>query len=319
MLMGDGALLIGKGIEDKISKMHTLYGGEFNYLKAALNFLRESEPLQVESYPEEQRLDLTATEDLKQRYRFLPKEIWPKDGAFILSADRNEIQKEIKRSRKDENAWPRIHYLWPLHPVIEWVNDKAIASFGRHEAPVVTLQGALDPGELVFVLSGLIPNRKGQPLIHRWFSAVFIDDHFRGIEEFESTITRVGLGKKTFPNVSDNQDIEALQRLLPEALDESKAWMSEQRKDFEEKVNEKLNNHLAALERLREKQYAQLEFRFSESQQPEKIIKSKKEKNRREIDRIFDEYFQWVEDTMTTEDNPYIQVIAVLRGINQWP
>jgi hypothetical protein len=41
---------------------------------------------------------------------------------------------------------------------------------------------------------------------------------------------------------------------------------------------------------------------------------SKKEQEKREIDRIFDEFINWVEDTMTTEDNPFIQVIAVLKG-----
>ena len=41
---------------------------------------------------------------------------------------------------------------------------------------------------------------------------------------------------------------------------------------------------------------------------------SRKEEERREIDRKFDEFIHWVEDTMTTEDNPFIQVIAVLRG-----
>ena len=32
------------------------------------------------------------------------------------------------------------------------------------------------------------------------------------------------------------------------------------------------------------------------------------------IDRLFDEFIDWVQDTMTTEDNPYIKVVAVLRG-----
>ena len=41
---------------------------------------------------------------------------------------------------------------------------------------------------------------------------------------------------------------------------------------------------------------------------------SRKEEERREIDRKFDEFIHWVEDTMTTEDNPFIQVIAVLQG-----
>jgi len=49
-------------------------------------------------------------------------------------------------------------------------------------------------------------------------------------------------------------------------------------------------------------------------QLPEKLVQGRKEKERREIDRIFDEYFNWIEETMTTEDNPYIQVVAVLKG-----
>jgi len=40
----------------------------------------------------------------------------------------------------------------------------------------------------------------------------------------------------------------------------------------------------------------------------------KKERKRREIETLFDEYMQWIEDTITTEDNPFIQVIAVLSG-----
>ena len=35
---------------------------------------------------------------------------------------------------------------------------------------------------------------------------------------------------------------------------------------------------------------------------------------RRKIDRVFDEYRTWIEDTMETEDSPYLQVVAVLVG-----
>jgi hypothetical protein len=41
---------------------------------------------------------------------------------------------------------------------------------------------------------------------------------------------------------------------------------------------------------------------------------SKKEQDQREIDKKFDDFIDWVEDTMTTEDNPFIQVIALLQG-----
>ena len=289
--------------------MSSLFPDDFTYMQSAIQHLRQTMPMQAEFYSDERRMDLTATEDLKYRFRFLPKEIWPDDGVFILSADKTAIQEEIKRSRKDESAWPRIHYLWEMNPVLEWVNDKILAAFGRHEAPVLTLQNSLQPEETVFILSGLIPNQKSHPLVHCWFGVVFNKGHVREIVDFEDILKRTGLGKRVFPNRGDSIDIDALQQLLPDVIEHARSWMSDKRKIFEEYINIKLNDHLKALDLLRAKQHAQLEFRFEETRQL-----SRKEKERREIDRIFDEYYDWIESTMTTEDNPYIKVIAVLKG-----
>jgi len=68
------------------------------------------------------------------------------------------------------------------------------------------------------------------------------------------------------------------------------------------------------LERLRTKQYEQLELRFADTQQLATIVQGRKERERRAIDQIFNDYLEWVQDTMTTEDHPYIQVVAVLKG-----
>lgn len=107
------------------------------------------------------RSSSVAGPDLKRRLRYtLPREIWPEHDTFILSADRDVIQQEIKRSRKDENAWPRVHYLWQQNPIVEWINDKVVAAFGRHEAPVLSLPEVLNPGEVVFILSALILTAK---------------------------------------------------------------------------------------------------------------------------------------------------------------
>ena len=40
----------------------------------------------------------------------------------------------------------------------------------------------------------------------------------------------------------------------------------------------------------------------------------KKEEKARQIDRTFHEYEEWVRDTMTTEDQPFIRVAAVFLG-----
>jgi hypothetical protein len=82
----------------------------------------------------DQQVILTATQDLKYRLRYtLPREVWPKDDTFVLSADIDDLQEEIKRSRKDDNAWPRIHYLWQHNPVLEWIQtytSKSLLSLG---------------------------------------------------------------------------------------------------------------------------------------------------------------------------------------------
>jgi len=316
ILFGNDQSPSGEEADTKTLTMSSLFPDDYTYLNASIAYLRHMGGIQATSYPDDQRIDLTAPVELKHRFRFLPKDVWPENGSFILSADTETIQKEIKRSRKDEKAWPRIHYLWSLNPVVEWVNDKLLAAFDRHEAPVIELQNVLNPDEVVFILSGLIPNRKSHPLVHRWFGVTFNNGSFKCIEEFEPLINRIDLGKKDFPNRGNHIDIEALQQMLPEAVNQSKEWMSEQRKIFEEQINEKLQKQLDALENLRKKQHVQLQFSFEGSKMSEKRIQTKKDIKRREIDTIFDEYLGWIEDTMTTEDKPYIQVIAALKGIN---
>jgi superfamily II DNA or RNA helicase len=296
--------------ENRLSSMPTLYANDFTYLKEAINHLRQSETLQVDFADDQQQISLTATKDLKYRLKFtLPNEVWPADETFVLSADPDVIQKEIKRSRKDENAWPDIHYLWPHNPVVEWINDKVVAEFGRHEAPVLTLTGSLAPAETVFILSGLIPNRKGHPLVHRWFGVTFKQANFQKIEEFATLLNRTGLGKTRFPSKDVQVEFDTLRQLLPEAVEQAKLYMSRRRQTFEDEINPKLQEQLDKLEHLRSKQFKQLDITYKDKKQHHK-----KEQEKREIEHKFDEFIDWVEDTMTTEDRPFIQVIAVLRG-----
>jgi hypothetical protein len=103
-------------------------------------------------------------------------------------------------------------------------------------------------------------------------------------------------------------------KMGPEAVEKARDWMHQRRKEFENDINEQLNQHLNALGRLRKKQHRQLELQFEGSRQHGKTVHSLKEQKRRSIDKIFDEYLNWIEDTMTTEDNPYIQVISVFKG-----
>jgi ERCC4-related helicase len=311
LLMGDVAPSTEQDAEEKIREMPSLFSDDYHYLKEAVEHLWQKNTLQTDFVDDEKQLTLTAPKDLKHRLRYkIPREVWPEGDEFILSAKKEIIQDEIKRCRKDKNAWPNIHYLWHQNPILDWINDKVIAEFGRHEAPVLLLHGVLDSDEIVFIVSGLIPNRKGHPLVHRWFGVCFKNKYFKKIEKFEALLSRTGLGSKDFPNKAEKVDTTQLQELLPKAIKHAEAHMSKERDDFEEIINEKLNAQLEALERLRKKQYRQLDFFYLDNSNT-----NKKDQNKREIDRKFDEFMDWVEDTMTTEDHPFIQVIAVLKEV----
>ncbi len=314
ILLGKVDMPKGESSKEKMKRPLTLYKDDFEYVKAAIAFIKTKEEIQASFNNDSRRAEITATDDLKHRFKFLPREIWPDNGFFILSADTNVIKDEIKRSRKDEKSWPRIQFLWEHHPIVSWINDKVLSAFGRNQAPVLFLPEHLEKKQAVFIISALIPNRKSHPLLHYWLAVSFKNNKFESIIPFESLQEKIGLGVKKLPNIGSKIDTENLKTLLPAAIEKTKERMSSKWGDFEDDINKKLNDYLKELERLKGKQYAQLELDFGIVSEKAVQTISRKEKRKRQIDQIFDDFITWVEDTMTTENNPYIQVVAALVG-----
>ena len=92
----------------------------------------------------------------------------------------------IAESRRDEAAWPRAHYLWRLNPMVGWLNDRMSAAFGRHEAPVLAGVPGFAPDETVFVLSGLVPNRRSHPLVYEWIGVAYRGGRFEALVSFDA-------------------------------------------------------------------------------------------------------------------------------------
>ena len=63
---------------------------------------------------------------------------------------------------------------------------------------------------------------------------------------------------------------------------------------------------------LQAKQLRQLELRLEK--QVEQVRRIQFERRSRVIRRVFDEYRQWVEETLSTEPEPYLQVLAAVYG-----
>ena len=226
-LLDPFAVLFGEGSSTGVDADHvaptrelaSIFSSDFDYLAMSTEWLRESIGLESKLRPREKLAEIKITGDLKRRMKRLPSEVYPNDGVLLLTADPERMQRALDDARKEQHAWPRHHYLWPNSPVLEWVGDRLRSAFRRHSAPVITVVEAIEPGETAFVVSGLLPNRRAQPLVHRWYVALFAGGKLVEVEPFDGFVKRTGFGGRDLPNSKSEVDGKGLAKLLPAAVE----------------------------------------------------------------------------------------------------
>ena len=287
--------------------------GDYAFAKTALQQLSLPNPIaSFTSDDASQTITLTAPRDLQERLRVtLPMEVRDENHRYALCAHKERIAQAIELARQakaDEESWPALHYLWQQHPIMNWLSDRVLSAFGRHCAPVIQCPLLAD-GEQAFMLMGLIPNRKGQPLMIEWQVAVTAGGVWR-LQSFPDFVTRTKLKASSLANRNQGIDTTSLQANLPDAVAAMQRHMVALQESFAADMTARLAGTLADLERLQGRQFEQLELRLEKNQQAEQFKKTKREQRTQHIRKVFDEYRQWVQDTMTTEPQPFIQVLA---------
>lgn len=174
---------------------------------------------------------------------------------------------ETARQAKAKDAtWPALHYLWPQHPVLEWLGDRVLTHFGRHRAPVLQFI-KLRPGEQAFILMSLVPNRKGQPLLVEWQVACRTGTAGKfELEPFDAFIQRTGLQAGGQPNPGHTEALaeatRTLQAALPDAVATMHAHMLRLQGEFAARSAQRLEGASAKLQRLQGRQIEQLTLRL---------------------------------------------------------
>lgn len=167
-----------------------------------------------------QTITLTVPPDLQERLRVtLPLEVRTGDHRYALCAHSERIANEIGQTRQakaEEESWPALHYLWPQHPIMKWLSDQVLTAFGRHRAPVIQCPQLAD-GEQAFILRGLIPNRKGQPLLIEWQVALCSGSVWT-LQPFPDFVARTKLKANALANRNQGIDTTVLQANLPGAV-----------------------------------------------------------------------------------------------------
>ncbi len=298
-----------------IDEPYSIYADDYRFVRASFEYLNRDRgnPVADVNYTDKnQTLSVIAPDDLRDRFRFMPSEIWPENGEFVLTADVDAYKEECKRSRNDEHAWPKQHYLWRKHPVIEWLQERMLGNTGRHEALVLGLNSDLALDESIFLVSALIPNRKAHPVIWSWYAVYCQGDTVDHIAPLEETLQSLDLGRNPRPNTARPVDMATLSALRRPVVEAVKQQVLLEREEFDDEMQPRLEAQLEELKVLRGKQEQQLEFWLSASKQDDKRKETRRNRDMKRIEEVFSSYQQWVKDTMQTEPVPYIQLIAVI-------
>ena len=305
----------GRLVDD--STPESLFASDLSYVEAALEHLREEHPeLDPRVDRVSQTLTLDAPPDLQARFRQAPPEIRPASWRFVLTADQEAMEVQIAESRRQESHWPQVHYLWRLNPIVQWLNDRMLASFGRHEAPVLAGVPGLAPGEAVFVLAGQVANQKGQPLVSEWIAIPSRGSDAMDVVPFVQFAERLGLGRTPLANVGAEVDVEQLKAVLPQAVELACMWVGDEARKFGTRMEAERDKELEALAALQDRRREQIKARRRRSPQLPiaGLVNWRAENKMQEVEEAFADYCRWVEDTMTIAGAPQLSVVAVLTG-----
>ena len=174
-------------------------------------------------------LEIRWTPDMQRRFRnVLPPEAAPAiDEWLYVSPDKNFVVKENRKSLQnalEEDSWPKVHYLWRQHPIMQWAGDKASQFFGRQEAPLVGIP-TFEKGEVIFCMAGSIPNRRSAPLVDEWFGLRFVNGRFDSRLSMEELLSRTQFDRGDRPNAGmlTEEDVQTVSALRSESCSAGKA------------------------------------------------------------------------------------------------
>jgi hypothetical protein len=170
--------------------------------------------------------------DLRRRLEVLPQS-YIKDRQvterlrLATSATRGKAALEAARGAGQHTLWPEAHYLAPLHPVLEWAADRALAKLGRNE--VFAVRGPVD--HTTVLLHGTLTNHRGQVVASSFITTQFAGGSPEGLQLAEAHASlraaahRLGIAERS-ANAGALETLASLQAYIPAAVAEARNVLS---------------------------------------------------------------------------------------------
>lgn len=303
-------------VKIEYSDEQTLYG-DIEYIKTALGSFNDTQDISVSDMQAVKGINIKLSDDLKRKLeKVLPDEAMPDDDIMRLSPDIDFCKKEMARcmaNELSEVAWPKSGFLWRLHPIFSWINDKAGILYRRGEVPMLSITDGISKNEMIYIVEGQIPNRNSTSVVDEWFALHYVDGKYAGLMALSDVFGKTHLTTGSLPNqkTANGEVITKAESLLQDVVDQAKTHMTSKYNEYKKRTDPYIFSELERLDALKERhKEAQLSVFEALGQQ------RKKSEKEREIDELFDAFYDWERDSIEIEDKPYIQIIAVMTGVN---
>jgi len=272
-----------------------------------------------EWHPQKPQFTFLAPEELRRRCHLLPREAIPRRWELLLSADRQAVMDSIEEARKVEGQWPRLHLLWELHPLYQWLLDRLQVRYGRHEAPVVVAPD-LGPATTALVFEGMLSNRRSQPVVHDWFAVVFQGEASAPAQSWslKELLERSGFTRGISNPGAPSRRQDALAGLIPAAVEEAREHMERLRMERGKELGVRLRQDTRRLRQWHQRATALLEQQKDRSrggrERLPRNLAEKYQSRQRALDRSRDQHERWLTETFQAEKTPYLHLGLIMSG-----
>ena len=283
------------------------------YLIKALSYINKSEQHPLRQLSEISGVDVMLTEDMRRRLSaVIPEEAMPSGEILRLSDDKRYIMQEMRKSMQnsiDNAAWPDAQYLWAIHPVISWLNDKTGLLIGRGEAPIIGVKNFMQINESIFIVEGSMPNERSAALVDDLFGVRYVDGKFAEFLDINAVVNKTKINSELLANEQNVTDemISALSEQLEDVVAKAKEKLAESYRMYKESTDPLIDAEVDKLAELEEKHRDYQLSLFTDER--------RKSEAERRVDELFDSFTKWVKETLDIRNNPYIRIITVLTGV----
>jgi superfamily II DNA or RNA helicase len=177
-------------------------------------------------HPADGVVELVPPADLMTRLGALPQSYLAERKVrdrLLLATTRAAADESLRLARAGEKTqWPTAHYLSPLHPVLDWAVDRALAQLGRNHVPVAVA----DVRVSTTITLGTLSNQRGQVVLRSIVAQEFLNPSVEPmvIEDVAGLLDDCGFTKASV-NTGAVLDLSGHQPLVPAAVGQMYRYM----------------------------------------------------------------------------------------------